>query len=47
MRLRGKRVHRNYKSAYEKKELVSDALRKRVTKGKTLKLGAFDGNVMG
>ena len=25
-RLRGKRVHRNYKSAYEKKDLVTDAL---------------------
>ena len=44
-RLRGKRVHRNYKSAYEKKDLVSDALRKRVQKGKTLKLGEFHGDV--
>lgn len=43
--LRGKRLHRNYKSAYEKKELVSDALRKRVSNGKTVKLGAFDGDV--
>lgn len=43
-KLQGKRVFKNYKSAFEKSELVSDALRKRVQKGKTLKLGAFDGN---
>ena len=43
--LRGKRVHRNYKSAYEKRDLVTDALRKRVAKGKTLKLGSFSGDV--
>ena len=42
--LPGKRIHRNYKSAYEKAELVSDALRKRVRKGKTLKLGEFHGD---
>ena len=42
--LRGKRVHRNYKSAYEKAELVSEALRKRVLRGKTLKLGEFHGD---
>ena len=39
----GKRVHRKYKSAYEKKDLVTDALRKRVQKGKTVKLGEFHG----
>ena len=44
-RLRGKRVHRNYKSAYEKKDLVSDALRKRVQKGKTLKLAGCRGQI--
>ena len=43
-KLPGKRVHRNYKSAYEKADLVSEALRKRVAKGKTLKLGKFYGN---
>ena len=43
-KLQGKRVFRNYKSAFENSELVSDALRKRVQRGKTLKLGAFDGD---
>lgn len=43
-KLQGKRVFKNYKSAYEKAGLVSDALRKRVRAGKTLKLGAFDGD---
>ena len=42
--LQGKRVHRNYKSAYEKSDLVSDALRKRVARGKTIKLGEFHGD---
>ena len=44
VKLPGKRVHRYYKSAYEKADLVSEALRKRVAKGKTLKLGKFHGN---
>ena len=44
-RLRGKRVFRNYKSAYEKKDLVTEALRKRVQKGKTIKLGDFHGDI--
>ena len=43
-KLPGKRIHRNYKSAYEKADLVSEALRKRVAKGKTLKLGKFSGD---
>ena len=42
-KLPGKVVFRNYKSAYENKATVSDALRKRVLDGKTLKLGQFDG----
>ena len=42
--MKGKRVFRNYPTAYEAKEKVSDALRARVEAGKTLKLGAFDGD---
>ena len=42
-KLPGKAVFRNYKSAYENKATVTDALRKRVADGKTLKLGRFDG----
>ena len=42
--MKGKRVFRNYPTAYEAKEKVSDALRDRVRSGKTLKLGAFDGD---
>ena len=41
--MRGKVVHRNYKSAFENKEKVTDALRSRVQGGKTLKLGDFTG----
>lgn len=43
-KLPGKRIHRNYKSAFEKSALVTDALRKRVQKGKTVKLGDFHGD---
>ena len=42
--MRGKVVHRNYKSAYVHKEKVTNALRDRVSAGKTVKLGAFSGN---
>lgn len=42
-KLPGKHVNRNYKSAYESKGKVHDALIKRVRTGKTLKLGDFDG----
>ena len=42
-RLPGKVVYKNYKSAFENKEKVTDALRDRVVTGKTLKLGSFDG----
>ena len=42
-RLKGKRVFRNYKSAFESKGKVHEALSKRVRSGKTLKLGAFGG----
>ena len=40
----GKKVHPNYKSAYEAKPKVHSALAKRVRDGKTLKLGAFSGD---
>jgi hypothetical protein len=39
----GRRVHKNYSSAYQNKAKVTKALAKRVTDGKTLKLGAFSG----
>ena len=42
-KLPGKKVLRNYKSAYENKEKVYKALKKRVHSGKTVKLGSFDG----
>ena len=42
-KLPGKHVNRNYKSAYESKGKVHDALIKRVRTGKTLKLGDFYG----
>ena len=42
-KLPGKRVKRNYKSAYENKGKVHSALQKRVKAGKTLRLGAFHG----
>ena len=42
--MKGKRVFRNYPTAYAAKEKVTDALRDRVRSGKTLKLGAFDGD---
>ena len=41
--LPGKYVTRNYKSAFEAKEKIQDALSKRVKTGKTLKLGTFNG----
>ena len=43
-KLPGKAVLKNYKSAFDNKQKVTDALAARVTAGKTLKLGAFDGN---
>ena len=43
-KLRGKIVHKNYKSAFENKQKVTNALAERVNNGKTLKLGAFDGD---
>ncbi len=42
--MRGKRVFKNYPTAFEAKDKVTDALRERVKRGKTLKLGAFNGN---
>ena len=42
--LKGKRVFKNYPTAYNAKDKVSDALRDRVRAGKTLKLGGFDGD---
>ena len=41
--LQGKVVRKNYRSAYENKEKVTDALAARVRAGKTLKLGEFSG----
>ena len=43
-KLPGKAVSKNYKSAIDNKQKVTDALAARVSAGKTLKLGAFDGN---
>ena len=40
-KLRGTRYHKNYKSALEQAPLITDALRKRVRGGKTLKLGTW------
>ncbi len=40
--LQGSRFHANYKSALDQAPLISDALRKRVLSGKTLKLGAWN-----
>ena len=42
-KLKGKRVHRNYRSAFESKVKVHEALKKRVGNGRTLKLGDFYG----
>lgn len=42
-KLQGRRVHKNYSSAYESKEKLHKALGKRVSTGKTLRLGAFAG----
>lgn len=39
----GRRVHKNYTSAFEHKEKVHSAILKRVVTGKTLRLGPFDG----
>ena len=39
--MRGKRVFKNYPTAYAAKDKVSDALRDRVRAGKTLKLGSL------
>ena len=44
-KLQGLRYHKNYKSAYENKATVTEALLKRVKDGKTLKLGAWSGDV--
>jgi hypothetical protein len=41
-RMKGKRIFRNYRSAYEGAAKVSEAVLKRVHAGKTLCLGAFD-----
>ena len=43
-KLRGKVVHKNYKSAFDNKQKVTNALAERVSQGKTVKLGAFDGD---
>ena len=43
-RMRGKRVYPNYRSAFESKQKVHDALVKRVSTGKTLRLGKFSGS---
>ena len=40
----GRRVYKNYASAYECKDKVHRALSKRVSAGKTLRLGAFHGD---
>ena len=40
-KLKGTRYHKNYKSALEQAPLITDALRKRVRSGKTLKLGTW------
>ena len=40
-KLRGARYHKNYKSALEQAPLITDALRKRVRGGKTLRLGSW------
>ena len=42
--MKGRRVFRNYRSALENRQLVTDALAKRVKSGKTLKLGSWDGS---
>ena len=42
-KLQGRRVHKNYSTAYESKEKLHRALCKRVSTGKTLRLGAFAG----
>ena len=41
--LKGRRVHKNYSTAYENKGKLHKALSKRVATGKTLRLGAFAG----
>ena len=43
LKMLGRRVHKNYTSAYEHKEKVHKAISKRVCTGKTLRLGAFSG----
>ena len=43
-KLRGRRVHKNYSTAYESKAKLHKALCKRVSAGKTLRLGAFAGS---
>ena len=45
--LRGKRVHKNYNTAFENKDKLHKALSKRVAAGKTIRLGAFDGTASG
>ena len=39
----GRRVYKNYTTAYDQKEKVHKALAKRVTSGKTVRLGTFTG----
>ena len=41
-RMRGKRIYRNYPTAFEGAEKVSEAVAKRVSNFKTLCLGEFD-----
>ena len=41
-RMRGRRIFRNYPTAYAAADQVSDAVRKRVLASKTICLGAFD-----
>ena len=43
IKMLGRRVHKNYSTAYEHKEKVHKAMLKRVGAGKTLRLGAFRG----
>ena len=43
-KMKGRRVFRNYRSALENRQLVTDALAKRVKSGKTFKLGPWDGS---
>jgi len=44
LKMLGRRVHKNYSTAYEHKEKVHNAMLKRVGAGKTVRLGAFNGH---